>query len=205
MTILQTSLGLALTLLFMFGNAQEEPRRFAADRIRYSNEVSFDNDFIFSIGVNSDMAIGDWKKFSGFSIGPELGLWYHFNDNWCLTGRLGFNRWFGKQYVQPGRPGAKYEGQSQFYGYAGVRYNFTPVWWINPELGYGHVTFEQKKEGNISWGLNAGADIFGPSSIIGVGLGYQRMDFDNASRNHIGLRLRIYIGVDREKYDESDN
>lgn len=187
------------------GFSQEEPRRFAADRIRYSKEISYENDFLFSIGVNTDFSVGDWKKFSNMGLGPEGGLWFHFNNQWSINSRFGFNRWIGKQYVMAGTPLAKYEHQSQWYIYGGGRYNFSQTWWINPEIGYSHISFDQKEGGNFSWGLSAGADIFAPSSIIGIDIGYQQMNFDNNPHNHVGLRLRIYIGGDREKYDETEN
>lgn len=184
--------------------SQDEPKRFAADRIRYSKEVAYQNDLIFSVGATTDFSIGDWKKFSNMGMGLEGGLWYHFDDTWSISSRFGFNRWFGKQYLLPGSPLAKYENQSQWYLYAGGRYNFTQTWWVNPEIGYSHVTFDQVKGGGFSWGLNAGADIYGPASIIGIGIGYQQMNFDNKPRNQVGLRLRFYIGAKREKYDVTE-
>ncbi len=184
--------------------SQEEPKRFAADRIRYSKEVSYQNDFIFSIGANTDFSLGDWKKYSNLGLGPEAGLWYHYNDHWAVSSRFGFNRWLGKQYILAGSPGKKYENQSHWYGYAGARYNFTQTWWVNPEIGYSQITFDQKKGGSVAFGLNAGADIYGPASVIGLGIGYQQLNFDGKPHNHIGLRIRFYIGVEREKYDESE-
>lgn len=196
-----------LLLVCCFGlcaYSQDEPRRFAGDRIRYSRDVSFENDPVFSIGVNADFPVGDWKKFSGLGIGPEAGCWYHFNDFWSATGRLGFNKWFGKQYISPGMPGAKYENQFQWYGYAGARYNFTQTWWLNPELGYSHNTFGSAKEGSVAWGIQAGADIYGPGSVIGIGAGYQSFSFEGELHNHFGVRVRIYIGIQRERYNEND-
>lgn len=193
------------TCLCQYLFAQDEPKRYAADRIRYSKEVTYESDFVFSIGANADFSVGDWKQFSNFGLGPEMGGWFHFNNNWTISGRVGFNRWFGKQYVLAGFPGIKYENQSQWYGYTGARYNFTQTWWINPEIGYSHITFDQKKEGGFTWGLAAGADIYGAGSVIGLGIGYQQMNFDNQPHNQVGLRLRFYIGVEREKYDESEH
>ena len=195
---------LCFILIFLIGKAQDEPKSYAADRVRFNKEVSYENDFAVSIGFNTDLPIGDWKKYASFGFGPELGLWYHLNDEWCVTGRFVYNSFSGKQYVLAGYPGIRYGRQKEWYFNPGIRYNFNQNLWVNPEVGYFNNSFETKKEGGVTWGISAGADIFGPMSIIGVGLGYQKMNFDGLSHNHIGLRVRIYFGVDREKVNEEE-
>lgn len=184
--------------------AQSEPKRYAADRIHYSSDVSYENDMVFSLGFNTDFPLGDWKKYSGFGLGPELGLWYHFNDKWAATGRFVYLGWPGKQYVSPGNPQAKYKNQQQWYFLGGVRYNFNTNFWINPELGYSNVTFDKLKEGGIMYGVQLGADVYGPGSVVGLGLGYQQMTFAGDTRGQFGARIRIYIGVKRDLVNDEE-
>ncbi len=197
------ALATAVAICFQL-QAQEGTKRFAGDRVHYSSDVSYDHDLVFSIGFNTDFPKGDWKKYTGFGIGPEAGLWYHFNDNWALTGRFSFLSWPGKQYIVPGNPQARYKNQQQWYFNPGVRYNFNQNFWINPELGYSQVKFDTEKGGSVMYGLNIGADVYGPGSVVGLGLGYQSMNFKGDARGQFGLRVRIYIGVKRDKVDDSE-
>lgn len=189
---------------FIRTQAQDEPKRYAGDRVHFSGDVSYDHDLVFSIGFNTDFPNGEWKKYSHLGIGPEAGLWYHFNDNWAVTGRFSYLSWPGQQYIVPGNPQARYKNQQQWYFNPGVRYNFNQNFWINPELGYSQVKFDTEKGGSVMYGLNIGADVYGPGSVVGLGLGYQSMTFKGDSRGQFGLRVRIYIGVKRDKVDDSE-
>ncbi|MBY0536735.1 MAG: transporter [Chitinophagaceae bacterium] len=194
---------LLLFVMVQFTNvyAQDAPKHFAADRIQKSKEVSFQKDLVFSLGVSGDLPQGDWKKYASFGFGPEIGIWYHIDDHWTITGRGVYSWWQGKSYVNSADPRARYDNQQQLLLNPGIRYNFNKTFWVNPEAGYRYNRFGSIKESGANGGLTIGADIYGPETVMGLGLGYQVLNFNGISYNQIGIRFRVYIGLKREQYD----